>query len=131
MDEEQAAPQQQDDPSPREERDENMKNQEKSSNWGGHRENSGRKPRLEFTARELFNNFFDENWDVIKGHLEKWIIKGDRFIIEKLIEQRIGKAPQPLKVSGEKEGEPVVVLLQYGDRTALQLQTKDIPTASA
>ena len=95
---------------------ENLKTKEKPKKKGQHggpREGSGRKPRLEHEARKLFNNFFDDNWETIQAKLEKHIKKGDNHVLLKMLEQRIGKAPQAIKVGGDKKNPLVVNVVKY------------------
>lgn len=76
---------------------ENLKTEEKS-NWGGPREGSGRKPRLQYEARELFNAEIDKDWLYMATLLRYHIRKGDKELLKWVIEQRIGKAPQSLDI---------------------------------
>lgn len=76
---------------------ENLKNENKS-NWGGYREGSGRKPRLQYEIREFFNNSIDDEWENIMEVLRTQIRKGDREVIKWVVEQRIGKAPQSMDI---------------------------------
>ena len=77
---------------------ENLKKDKKSS-WGGIREGSGRKPKLQYEARELFYNAIDDEWENIIKVLQYQIRKGDKEILKWTIEQRIGKAPQNLDIN--------------------------------
>lgn len=76
---------------------ENLKTEEKS-NWGGAREGAGRKPRLQYEARELFNEEIDKDWVYLATLVRYHIRKGDKDLLKWVIEQRIGKAPQSLNI---------------------------------
>ncbi|MEI7765669.1 MAG: hypothetical protein WCI93_03750 [bacterium] len=76
---------------------ENLKKDKKSS-WGGIREGSGRKPRLQYEARELFYNAIDDEWENIIKILKYQIHRGDKEILKWTIEQRIGKAFQNVDI---------------------------------
>lgn len=80
---------------------EKMKTVEKSKSWGGVRNGSGRKPRLQYESRELFNNAIDDEWENILEVLHSYIQKGDKEIIKWVVEQRIGKAPQSMDVTSK------------------------------
>jgi hypothetical protein len=79
---------------------ENLKKQEKSK-WGGVRIGAGRKPKLQYEVRELFNLTVDEEWENISKVLRYYIRKGDKEIVKWIVEQRIGKAPQNLDISAK------------------------------
>jgi len=79
---------------------ENLKNKDKSS-WGGLREGSGRKPRLQYEVRELFNNVIDDEWDNIVKVLQYHIRKGDKDTMKWCLEQRIGRAPQSVDINAK------------------------------
>lgn len=72
---------------------------EKKSNWGGARTGAGRKPRLQYEARELFNLAIDEEWGILNKMVRYYIRKGDKDMIKWVVEQRIGKAPQTVDVN--------------------------------
>lgn len=63
------------------------------SKHGGARKNSGRKPKLKYEARELFNLAVDQRWPLILEKIDELILKGDKDMIKMLIEQRIGRSP--------------------------------------
>lgn len=69
------------------------------SSWGGPRIGAGRKPRLQYEAREAFNQAVDGEWGTILTHLSKWIQEGDKQTIRFILEQRFGKAPQTVGVN--------------------------------
>ena len=69
------------------------------SKHGGARVGAGRKPKLQYEARELFQSAVDERWGLIMGKLDKLITDGDFNTIRWILEQRIGKAPQSLEVT--------------------------------
>ena len=79
---------------------ENLKNKDKSS-WGGLREGSGRKPRLQYEVRELFNNVIDDEWDNIIKVLQYHIRKGDKDMLKWCLEQRVGRAPQSVDINAK------------------------------
>ena len=79
---------------------ENLKS-EPQSNWGGSRPGAGRKPRLQYEVRDLFNFAIDEEWDNILKVVRYHVRKGDKDVTKWLIEQRIGKAPQTLDVTAK------------------------------
>ena len=72
---------------------------EHKSTWGGSREGSGRKPRLQYEARELFNAVIDEEWVNITETLLNYVRKGDKEVLKWVIEQRIGRSPQSIDIS--------------------------------
>lgn len=74
---------------------------DKKSKHGGLRENAGRKPKLNFQAREIFYAKIDERWDKLIAVLDKFIEKEDKDMVKFMIEQRIGKAPQRMEITGE------------------------------
>lgn len=88
---------------------------------GGAREGSGRKPKIpkellpdmkKFEARIWFNQFFDKNLKDIEAGLKKHIKRADKFILDKMIEQRIGKAPVSLKIGGDEDNNaPINVVM--------------------
>ena len=69
---------------------------------GGVRPNSGRKPKLQFEARELFNQFIDKNWGKIMENVTKWIDEGDKDMHKYILDQRLGKAVQGIDVGKNK-----------------------------
>lgn len=77
---------------------ENLKTDSKS-NWGGFREGSGRKPKLQYEMRELFNTFVDEEWENVMKVLKYQILRGDKEVMKWVIEQRIGRTPQMVGLS--------------------------------
>ena len=72
------------------------------SKRGGARIGAGRKPKLQFEARELFNMAVDERWPRIEKKMDEWIENGDKDMIKFLIEQRIGKPSQSLEVKKQE-----------------------------
>ncbi len=90
----------------------NKKEPTKRGKNGGYRPGSGRKPKIaDPTARELFNKAVDERWPLIMARLDEMIEKGDSATVLKIIEQRIGKAPQTLAVEGNQD-KPLVIRWQ-------------------
>lgn len=79
---------------------EKLKTEEKSS-WGGVREGAGRKPRLQYEARELFNLAVDQEWEILTKMIRYYIRKGDKEMIKWVTEQRIGKAPQSVDMTAK------------------------------
>ncbi len=79
---------------------ENLKTTAKS-NWGGIREGSGRKPKLQYEVRELFNRAVDEEWGNIMEAILIQARNGDKDTLKWLIEQRIGKAPQNMAITAQ------------------------------
>jgi hypothetical protein len=77
---------------------EKLKTEEKS-NWGGARTGAGRKPKLQYEVRELFNLAIDDYWEDIIKVLHYHIRRGDKEVMKWVIEQRVGKAPQTLDVN--------------------------------
>ena len=73
-------------------------NKSKISSHGGHRKNSGRKPKMQHEARELFNLEVDKRWPAILEKIDELIEKGDKDIIKMLIDQRIGKPVSTLSI---------------------------------
>jgi len=71
-----------------------MEEVKKSSTRGGARPGAGRKPRMNFEARELFYMRVDAFWEKIMEKIEDYVEKGDKDIIKMIIEQRIGKPAQ-------------------------------------
>jgi hypothetical protein len=69
-----------------------LKTEDKST-WGGSRNGSGRKPRLQYEAREAFYNAVDDEWENINKLLKYHIHRGDKEMLKWIIEQRIGRAP--------------------------------------
>jgi hypothetical protein len=74
-----------------------MKTEQKSKH-GGARPGAGRKPKLQYEARELFYSTVDARWDTIMATLDKLIAQGDYHVLRWVLEQRIGKAPQSLEI---------------------------------
>ena len=74
------------------------------SKRGGARLGAGRKPKLQYEARELFNAAIDERWPLIVQKLDEWIAKGDKDILRLVIEQRIGRASQNVEVHKTQQG---------------------------
>ena len=83
---------------------EKIENEQKKTK-GGKRLNSGRKPKIKsfkkFEARENFNIAVDKKWPEIMQKIQEYIDAGDRDILKMVIEQRIGKAPQSIKMDGQ------------------------------
>lgn len=73
------------------------------SKHGGARPGSGRKPKLQYEARELFYNAVDDRWNTIIAKLDKLITKGDHHTLRWILEQRIGRAPQSLEITNQEE----------------------------
>lgn len=80
---------------------------EKKQN-GGARPGSGRKPKLKDDARQAFYAAVDERWAQIMAGLDKWIKKGDKHVLLAIVEQRIGKAPQTMKVGGDPDNKTAI-----------------------
>ncbi len=93
---------------------ENLKTNEISTR-GGTRPGSGRKPKLKAEARELFYSKLDERWENIIQMLDKWIKEGDKEILKFLIEQRIGKPPQALRLANESQEPLQINIIKYGE----------------
>jgi hypothetical protein len=85
---------------------ENLKTNDKPS-WGGAREGSGRKPRLQYEARELFNEEIDKDWAYMTKFVRYHIRKGDKDMLKWAIEHRIGKAPQSMDIRAQAVVEDV------------------------
>lgn len=68
------------------------------SKRGGARIGAGRKPKLQFEARELFNMAVDQRWPRIEKKMDEWIDNGDKDMVRFLIEQRIGKPSQSIDI---------------------------------
>lgn len=86
---------------------------EQESKHGGARPGAGRKPRLQYEARELFYSAIDDRWEAIIDKLDVLITKGDQATLRWLLEQRVGKAPQSIdvttqgdKITAEEKPEP-------------------------
>jgi hypothetical protein len=71
---------------------------EQKSKHGGAREGAGRKPKLQYEARELFYSAVDARWDTILAKLDKLITRGDFHALRWVLEQRIGRAPQSVEM---------------------------------
>lgn len=76
---------------------------------GGKRPGSGRKAVEKiakvFEAREAFNKRVDDRWDKLMAVMDECIENKDKDMVKFLVEQRIGKAPQSMKmeVNGKLE----------------------------
>lgn len=68
------------------------------SKHGGPRKNSGRKPKLNYEAREYFNLAVDKMWPNILEKISEYVEKGDKDVIKMLIEQRIGRPIVPVSL---------------------------------
>jgi hypothetical protein len=79
-----------------------MKTEQKSRH-GGARIGAGRKPRLQYEARELFFSAVDARWDMILSKLNKLILRGDFHALRWVLEQRIGRAPQSMDITTQGE----------------------------
>lgn len=84
---------------------------------GGKRKGSGRKQkehlRKNFQAREELYKWIDENWEALMKGLKVSLDKEDKEMIKYLIDQRIGKAPQRVEMTGE-EGKPLSIqIIRY------------------
>jgi hypothetical protein len=105
---------------------ENSKKEDISSH-GGARAGAGRKPRLQFEARELFNRAVDERWNEILQQIDVGIAKGDKDIIRMCVEQRIGRAAQSLSVKNEDSSRPAATLFfNPRIRVAMQVLENDL-----
>jgi hypothetical protein len=62
---------------------------------GGFRAGSGRKPKLQYEARELLNMAIDERLPKMFEKIDDLIEKGDPTILKMLIEQRFGRPSVP------------------------------------
>jgi len=80
------------------------------SKRGGARLGAGRKPKLQFEARELFNVAIDDRWEQIMQKIDGLIEKGDKDILRLCVEQRIGKAGQSLSIKNEDSARPAANL---------------------
>ena len=69
------------------------------SKRGGARVGAGRKPKLQFEARELFNMEVDENWDLLMERVWDAVRNGDKDMIKFVLEQKIGKPSQSLDIN--------------------------------
>lgn len=88
---------------------ENLKTEDISKH-GGARPGAGRKPKLQFEARELFNNAIDDRWGRIMQKIDAHIEKGDKDILRLCVEQRIGKAGQSVSFKNEDSPRPAAEL---------------------
>lgn len=79
-----------------------MKTGEKS-NHGGARPGAGRKPKLQYEARELFYAAVDARWETILAKLDALIARGDFNTIRWVLEQRVGKAAQSVDITTQGE----------------------------
>ena len=68
------------------------------SKRGGARVGAGRKPKLQFEARELFNISVDKNWDMLMEKVWEAVKNGDKDMLKFVIEQKIGKPAQAINV---------------------------------
>lgn len=57
-------------------------NTPKESSWGGNREGSGRKPRLQYEVRELFNSAIDNEWEDIVNVIHSYVKNGDKEVVK-------------------------------------------------
>ena len=78
---------------------------------GGARPGAGRKPKLKDDARELFYATVDQRWTKIVALIDYYLQKKDKDILKMIIEQRIGKPPQPL-VGGGEGSAPILIKWQ-------------------
>lgn len=62
---------------------------------GGFRSGSGRKPKLQYEARELLNMAIDQRMPKILEKIDELVEKGDTTMIKLLIEQRFGRPSVP------------------------------------
>lgn len=86
----------------------------KKSKRGGKRPGAGRKPKLEWEARRLFNKFVDKHWKEIENGLLFWIKKKDKYVLEKILEQRIGRAGQSIHMGNEDPSNPFLIkIVEY------------------
>ncbi len=76
------------------------------SKRGGARVGAGRKPKMQYEARELFNMAVDARWPLIMQKIDELIQKGDKDILKMIVEQRIGKPTQSVAV--KNDGNPRV-----------------------
>ncbi len=77
-----------------------MKTEGKSKR-GGARPNSGRKPKADYSVRELFKQAFDQEFQ-----FEDWVkfiktAKEDPKLMPYIIDQRIGKATQAIDLTNK------------------------------
>ena len=92
------------------------------SKRGGARPGAGRKPKLQYEARELFNMAIDKRWPLVMQKLDEWIDKGDKDILRLIIEQRIGRASQSLAVRNHDDSRPSINLFfQPGVQAAVRI----------
>jgi len=100
-----------------------MKTEQKSKH-GGARAGAGRKPKLQYEARELFYSAVDARWDTILSKLDKLIARGDFHALRWVLEQRIGRAPQSVEMDITANSEPVEMSpkIQELADTLVQLQ---------
>ena len=80
----------------------------KKGNNGGVRPGSGRKPRANFEARELFKMAFDKHFTEAEWEAIVLEYKGDKDMLRYMIDQRMGKASQGVELSG-KDGGPIQI----------------------
>ena len=69
---------------------------------GGKREGSGRKPKMQYEARELFNMYIDARMAKILENVAKWIDEGDKDMHKYILDQRLGKAVQGIDIGKNK-----------------------------
>lgn len=72
------------------------------SKRGGARIGAGRKPKLQFEARELFNTSVDQNWDLLMKKVWEAVKNGDKDMIKFVLEQKIGKPAQAIDIKKEE-----------------------------
>jgi hypothetical protein len=97
------------------------------SKHGGARAGSGRKPRLQYEARELFCMAVDDRWELILAKLDEFIEKGDKEVLKMLIEQRIGRPGQSVDMTAKILNEEVSApggehLQEIASRVAAELK---------
>jgi translation initiation factor IF-2 len=74
-----------------------LQTEDNKPSWGGFRVGSGRKPKLQYEAREEFNAWFDTNQTEIMDTLLRHIKRGNFQAMIYVLDQRFGKAPQTLE----------------------------------
>lgn len=75
---------------------------------GGARPNCGRKPKLKFAVREMFNKEIDSRMPAIMEAIDYYIGIKDKEILKYVLNQRIGRPPQSVELTGQ-DGQAIQV----------------------
>lgn len=90
---------------------------------GGYRSGSGRKPKLQYEARELLNMAIDQRIPKILEKIDDLIEKGDITVIKMLIEQRFGRPSVP---ETPKNSQPTRITSEIYNNPKVQEKVKEL-----